>query len=245
MRSKIAVGGFRRQPLVDAEHRVERVVEPDARRRAAEQVVVRGERVPDLARVGLDRRRRRARGMPRSSSAHALAVQHAEHVVVGRDEAAPTRWRTARRRRTTAGRCGRAGSRSAGPSPSHRGGARGRASAASAGNSRSGWRFSGMAMSHAWRSDSARDGRLSRAARCRASVARVAVAEQRDRRCRAPPRETRGARPGRRRTPACRSRKPSAIAPGSPRASRAICANVAASGSATSMRAPCSSTPLA
>ena len=59
MRSKHAVGRFRRQSLVDAEHRRERVVEPEPRRRAAEQVVMRGESPPDLARVLLDGRRRR------------------------------------------------------------------------------------------------------------------------------------------------------------------------------------------
>ena len=55
------------------------------RRRAAEQMIVRGERVPDPACVLLDRRAVPARDAE-VLEPHALAVEHPEHVVIGRDE---------------------------------------------------------------------------------------------------------------------------------------------------------------
>ena len=79
------VGGLRRQPLANAEHLVEGVIEPDAGRRAAEQLIVRGEGPPDLARVGFDRSRPRWRpdaGDRQVLERDALAVEHAEDVMV-------------------------------------------------------------------------------------------------------------------------------------------------------------------
>ncbi len=80
-----AVRRLGRQPFVDAEHRRERVVEPHARGRAAEQVKVFGERVPYPARVRRDRTAIVARNAQVLES-YALAVEHPEHVVVRRDE---------------------------------------------------------------------------------------------------------------------------------------------------------------
>src|SRR6185503_17102910 len=80
-----AVGRFCREAFGAAEHRRERVVEPDPRRRAAKQVIVPGERAPYLARVALDG----AAVAPRNAEIlepDPLAVEHAEDVVVGRDE---------------------------------------------------------------------------------------------------------------------------------------------------------------
>ncbi len=82
---EVTVRRFRGQPLVDAEHRVERMVEPDARRRAAEEMVARGEGVPYLARVAVGRRAIAARNAE-FFERHALAVQHPENVVIRRDE---------------------------------------------------------------------------------------------------------------------------------------------------------------
>jgi hypothetical protein len=68
-----------------AEHILEGVVEPQPRRRAAEQVIVLGKQPPDLAAVGFGGT---AIG-PRHAEtfeADALRKQHAEDVVVGRDE---------------------------------------------------------------------------------------------------------------------------------------------------------------
>ena len=50
------VGGLGGEPLANAEYLMERVVEPDAGGRAAEQVIARGKGVPDLARIAFDRR---------------------------------------------------------------------------------------------------------------------------------------------------------------------------------------------
>ena len=78
------VGGLRRETLGDAEDLAEDVVEPHARRRAAEQVDVVGKRLPGSPRTG--RRptveRRHAEGLERN----ALAVEHPGQVVVRRDE---------------------------------------------------------------------------------------------------------------------------------------------------------------
>src|SRR5207245_4068592 len=71
-----------RQPLADAEYLVQLVVEPGAGGRAAEQVVVIGEALPHLARIGLDGRSvpaRNAEGLERD----AMSVQQAQDVVVG------------------------------------------------------------------------------------------------------------------------------------------------------------------
>src|SRR5947208_14529012 len=45
----IAVGALGRQPLADAEQRIEHVIEPDAGRRAAKQMAMRSEPMPDRA----------------------------------------------------------------------------------------------------------------------------------------------------------------------------------------------------
>ena len=57
---------FPREPLLEAEHSLEGVVEPEARGRAAKEVVVLGEDPPDFAWVGVFAGRR-AGGMPRAS----------------------------------------------------------------------------------------------------------------------------------------------------------------------------------
>ena len=70
---------------MEAEDFGEGVVEPQPGRRAAEQMKVLGEAAPDFARIGLDR----AAVDPRHAEVletHALAVEHAMHVVVGNDE---------------------------------------------------------------------------------------------------------------------------------------------------------------
>ena len=88
MRSKYAVGALRGQPLVDAEHRVERVVEPQARRRAAKQRDSSARTSARCARasyadVASERTpRRHAERLERN----ALAVEHPEHVMVGHDQ---------------------------------------------------------------------------------------------------------------------------------------------------------------
>jgi hypothetical protein len=60
---------------------VERVIEPDARRRSPEERMVAGENVPDLARILLDR----STVAPRDAEileAHTLAVEHPENIMV-------------------------------------------------------------------------------------------------------------------------------------------------------------------
>ena len=79
------VGVLGGQPLVDAEDRRGRVLEPQPRRRAAEEVPVAGEELPDLARVGLDRSAVFARDAELLEP-HALRIKHAEDVVIWLDE---------------------------------------------------------------------------------------------------------------------------------------------------------------
>ena len=148
MRSKQPVGGLRRQPLVDAEHR------GGTRDRARCASACRGtggscaaKRCQILRASGLHLARRRRRGIARSSSAHALAVQHPEHVVIRRDE---QRRRRSANGASSANHCGigvpvRAHDRQI-LHRARRAGARGCASRRSAGNSRSAWRFRGIAM---------------------------------------------------------------------------------------------------
>ena len=77
----IEVGRLLRQPLLKAEQVLEGVVEPEARRGAAKQVVIAGEDAPDLARV-FDLLLTDFEVVQRD----ALAVQHAEDIVVWLDE---------------------------------------------------------------------------------------------------------------------------------------------------------------
>jgi hypothetical protein len=88
-----AVGGGRRELHPHAEQLVQLVVEPHARRGAAEQVVVLGEAPPDHARVALEGHAAgavaRLRPLHRDAQrfqGDALGVEHPEDVVVGRDE---------------------------------------------------------------------------------------------------------------------------------------------------------------
>ena len=81
------VGVGRRQRDRRVEHARQHPVEPHARGRAAEQVVVAGKQPPDLARIAL--------GHPAIDARHAevfeldaLAVEHAKHVVIGREQQA-------------------------------------------------------------------------------------------------------------------------------------------------------------
>ena len=101
---EIEVGGFFRKPLLEAEELLKGVVEPDARGRAAEQIVVAGEDVPDPARV-LDHR------LPDLQIVHgnALAVQHAEDVVIGLHEERGGIGKRLRCGRTSLPACGREG----------------------------------------------------------------------------------------------------------------------------------------
>ena len=71
----------RLKPLRQAEEFLERIVEPQARGRAAKQVIVAGEDAPHLARI-LDPRMADLQLLERNS----LAVQHAEDVVIGLHE---------------------------------------------------------------------------------------------------------------------------------------------------------------
>ena len=73
------------EPFADAEHFVERVIEPEARRRSPEKRIAVGENVPDLARVLLDR----STVAPRNAEvleADALAIEHPEHIMIRRNE---------------------------------------------------------------------------------------------------------------------------------------------------------------
>ena len=81
----VGVGGLGRQAVVEAEDRLEGMVEPEPRRRAAQQVVVLGEAAPDRAAVGLGRAAVGARHAE-VGERHALRAEHAEDVVVGDDE---------------------------------------------------------------------------------------------------------------------------------------------------------------
>ena len=81
----IMVGGRRLQPHVDAERLGKDPVQPHARRRAAEQVIALGKAPPDRARIAVgsaavDRRDAQL------VQPDALAVQHAEHIMVGHDQ---------------------------------------------------------------------------------------------------------------------------------------------------------------
>ena len=104
----IEVGGGRLEPHVEPEHFGEHPVEPHPRRRAAEQVIVLGEDPPDRAAVLLGRAAVAGRDAERVER-HALAVEHAEHIMVRhdqqlrRDRGRPRWWRT------RPDRCARAG----------------------------------------------------------------------------------------------------------------------------------------
>ncbi len=79
------VGVLGAQALAEAKDFREGVVEPEPGRRAAEQMKVLGETAPDFARIGFDRAAVDARHA-QVLETHALAVEHAMHVVVGNDE---------------------------------------------------------------------------------------------------------------------------------------------------------------
>jgi hypothetical protein len=83
---EIQVARRRIERDVEPEHLGEDVIEPRLRRRAAEQVVVTGERAPGLARVGIGCAvtRRHTEAIERD----ALAVEHAEQIMVGRQQQA-------------------------------------------------------------------------------------------------------------------------------------------------------------
>jgi len=73
------------QLLLDAEDLVELVRQPYAAGRAAEEVEVLGEGLPDLAMIRLDRTPISPRDAQRLQG-HALGVEHAENIMVGDDE---------------------------------------------------------------------------------------------------------------------------------------------------------------
>jgi len=79
---------FVRHGVDHSEQFLEFVVQPDARRRAAEQVIVAGEEAPDLARI-LDYRLPDAQIV----QGDALAVEHPKDVVVGLDEESGGIWK--------------------------------------------------------------------------------------------------------------------------------------------------------
>src|ERR1700693_3282926 len=80
-----AIGGFGRQTLLNAEDLVERVIEPEARGRASEQVIVGREGSPDLARILFAAAAIAARNAE-ILEPYALAVEHPEDIVIRRDE---------------------------------------------------------------------------------------------------------------------------------------------------------------
>jgi hypothetical protein len=61
------------------------MVEPGTRGRAAEEMIMRGEAAPDGTRVAFDGAAV-LRGDPELLEPHALAVEHAENIVIGNDE---------------------------------------------------------------------------------------------------------------------------------------------------------------
>ncbi len=104
------------QRVVDAQHLGERVLQPELRRCAPEQVEVRGELTPDQPAVDSAGRRAVERSDAQRLHGDALAVQQAHQVVVPRHQLAWPDRRTRRRRRAAPGRSDRAGSRWAAPS---------------------------------------------------------------------------------------------------------------------------------
>ena len=107
------------------------IVQPYAPRRAAEKMVMTGEDAPNFARL-------LHRGLPNLQivQRHALAVQHAEDVMIGFAPGALPDRQKARCRQTTPLACARAGSRSAGCAPVCTASAPLRARFAPAGNNR-------------------------------------------------------------------------------------------------------------
>ena len=81
----IFVGGKRRQRLGEPEQVRERRVEPQPRRRAAEQMVVFGKAPPDGAPIAFGQPAILARHAQRAQI-HPLAHQHARHIMVGHDQ---------------------------------------------------------------------------------------------------------------------------------------------------------------
>ena len=79
------LGRRRIQPLGHAEDVVQLGIEPQPGRRAAEQVIPVGEALPDAAVILLDRRAIAA-GDAQRLERHALAVEHAEDVVIRNDQ---------------------------------------------------------------------------------------------------------------------------------------------------------------
>src|SRR5580700_6289320 len=80
-----SVGRLRRQALAYAEDALEGMGKPQPRRRTSEEVPVRRQDVPDLARVGLDRTAVEAPDTERFER-DTLAVEHPEDVMVRNDE---------------------------------------------------------------------------------------------------------------------------------------------------------------
>ena len=79
------IGVVGRQPLAETEQRLERMIQPEARRRARKQPEMLGEAAPNLSRIGLDGTAVDARHAE-VFQRHALAVEHAKDIVVRRDE---------------------------------------------------------------------------------------------------------------------------------------------------------------
>src|SRR5262249_58870329 len=80
-----AIGRRCREPFANAEDLGKDVVEPEPRGRPAKQVPMLREKAPDGARVALDGPAVRARHAERLER-DALAVEHPEYVMIGRDE---------------------------------------------------------------------------------------------------------------------------------------------------------------
>ena len=80
-RIEIVVGGFFREPLFQSEEFLEGIVQPEAGRGSAKQIVVAGEDAPDFPRI-------LQLALPDSEivERNALAVEHAKDVVIGLHE---------------------------------------------------------------------------------------------------------------------------------------------------------------
>ena len=76
----VKVRRFRIQPDVDPEAFGEHPVEPDARGRAAEQMIALGKQAPRRARIGA------GVADPEGLQPHALRIEHAEQVMVGHQQ---------------------------------------------------------------------------------------------------------------------------------------------------------------
>ncbi len=109
---EVAIGGFLIERHVEAEYARENIVQPERRRRTVEEMEVPSKSAPRLDAGSMPDALPLA-ATPSCSERNALAVEHPEQIVIGREQQTGRVPERFIRERTTPDRCARADSRSA------------------------------------------------------------------------------------------------------------------------------------